>query len=296
MRLFSRVSLGVLSVWLLFFPVLSYAYTPTQADDQLLDSVFTRMETLYLHNTPKLLAFYEALPTVSAKYRVKPQNAYLLDRIEKYIKLLLFTSVYEDRFVCLPEYVQESDTVTVNYSLTELDGTIIDTTREQHDDPANEVVITAMPVVFNAGKGQIIEWFDEEVLGMKAAEFNSFMLTPKNWFGDWNPLLVKLVSRQWLERKVWALNEWEDYTVTMTLMEDGEAVVSLWRIIDMNSEVVTIDFNHPYAGQSLLWSLKVETYFKACNTNDYPMHTTNTTSLSSDDRSWAIMLWRTTLK
>lgn len=250
------------------------AYTPTSTDQELLNWLFERIETVFLHDTAKLLTIYEAFPAIQAQYSLRPQHAYVLERMYKHIKLVLFTSVYEDQFVCLPSYVQEGDTVEMDYALHATDGSLLTTTWETMEKITDMVDTKTvfMPVAFNPGKGQVLPGFDAAVLGTKNNEKIVFMISPEEGFGQRHADLLKIVSRTSVEEEIGALEDGKPYTLTMSLVRDGETLLAVGRIIDSTAETVTIDFNHPYAGQDLLGTLQVEQLKKWCAADVFPIH------------------------
>ena len=67
--------------------------------------------------------------------------------------------------------VKQGDTVTLDYTLT-VDGSVADTS------------IGKQPFSFTVGSGQVIQGFDEAVIGMKIGETKKFTVPPAKGYGE----------------------------------------------------------------------------------------------------------------
>jgi len=134
--------------------------------------------------------------------------------------------------------VTEGKLVKVIYSLT-VDGNVVDSSKEGE------------PFEFTAGSSQVIPGFDEAIMGMKAGEKKSFQVSPEKGYGEENPKGRQKVPRDKLPAEI-------KPEVGMTLhatMPDGQAIPS--RIIEIQEDIIILDFNHPLAGKSLNFEVEV---------------------------------------
>ena len=106
------------------------------------------------------------------------------------------------------------------------------------------------PLEFITGKGQMIAGFDKEVSAMEAGEEKAFTLKPEEAYGEYREDMLQEVPREQFEGI--DLKEGMDlYGQT----PDGQTVMVKVKSFDDN--VVTIDHNHPLAGEEIMFNVKV---------------------------------------
>jgi peptidylprolyl isomerase len=138
------------------------------------------------------------------------------------------------------ESVQKGDKIKVEYVGTLDDGTIFDSS-EHHE----------APLEFIVGTGQIIKGFDEAVIGMKIGDEKQIKIPPEDAYGPHLTDLVKEMPRN-------CFPEDQDIQVGMMFMislQDGRQIPV--KIYSVSEETITIDANHPLAGQTLTFKLKL---------------------------------------
>ncbi|MCD1294129.1 peptidylprolyl isomerase [Methanocella sp. CWC-04] len=146
--------------------------------------------------------------------------------------------------------VKAGDIVTVDYTGWFDDGTIFDTSNEtiaQEADIFNPY-ISYEPIIFTTGSGEIIQGFDDAVIGMKINESRNITLTPEQAYGQYDPSLIQPVPMSTLT----AANITPYVNDTLYYNMEPVRVDS----IDGN-ETVYIDFNHPMAGKTLHFMITV---------------------------------------
>jgi FKBP-type peptidyl-prolyl cis-trans isomerase 2 len=134
--------------------------------------------------------------------------------------------------------VTEGKLVKVKYVLT-VDGNVVDSTKEGE------------PFQFTAGSNQVILGFEEAIMGMKTGEKKSFQVGPEKGYGQENPKGFQKVPREKLPPDV-------KPEVGMTLhatMPDGQAIPA--RIMEVNEDIIVLNFNHPLAGKTLNFEVEV---------------------------------------
>jgi len=136
--------------------------------------------------------------------------------------------------------IKHGDTVTLHYTGTFTDGEVFDTTDG------------AEPHQFQAGAGTVIKGFDEAILGMKVEEEKEVTMAPNMAYGDYNENLVENVPRNIFED---GMDDPEVGIVVGVNTKDGHVIPATVKSI--GEESVQLDFNHPLAGKTLKFKIKV---------------------------------------
>jgi len=135
--------------------------------------------------------------------------------------------------------VKQGSKVKVEYTGKFDDGTVFDSS-EKH----------GQALEFEIGKGMIIKGFESAVMEMKVGDEKDIKLEPKDAYGDVNPEMVKEVPKAQIPTE--GLKE--GLTLVMKL-PDGNQIPAT--IKEIGEEKVTIDLNHPLAGKTLNFNLKL---------------------------------------
>jgi len=106
------------------------------------------------------------------------------------------------------------------------------------------------PLEFITGKGQIIPGLEAKVETMAANESADVLVEPKDGYGEYNEEAV-----QTLPKEQFAGIELAEGMSLYGTGEQGETVQVL--VKSFNDEEVTIDYNHPMAGKSLMFSVTI---------------------------------------
>lgn len=136
--------------------------------------------------------------------------------------------------------IEQGNTVKIEYTGTFDDGTVFDAS-EKH----------GKPLEMKAGSGQVIPGFDKAILGMELNEEKEITLQPEEAYGKQNPDLVKKIPREQLPKE----KAPEVGMVLMMQTQDNQQIPA--RIIGVDENHVTIDINHPLAGKTLHFKIKV---------------------------------------
>lgn len=132
---------------------------------------------------------------------------------------------------------KQGDTVQVHYKGTLQDGTVFDTS-EGRD-----------PLSFTIGSGEVIEGFEKAVDGMEVGETKMTRLDVEEAYGERNDELELEVPREQLPDEL----DVEVGTPLQLQQPDGRAVPVTVTALDEQN--VTLDANHPLAGQPLEFEL-----------------------------------------
>ncbi len=135
--------------------------------------------------------------------------------------------------------VKKGDKVKVEYTGTLDDGTVFDTSEGRE------------PLEFEVGSGQIIKGFDDAVIGMKKGEEKEIKISPSEAYGEVNPELIKKIPKDNLPPG----QEPQPGMMLVLGTPDGRRIPA--KITEVTDKDVTIDLNHPLAGKTLNFKIKV---------------------------------------
>lgn len=136
--------------------------------------------------------------------------------------------------------VKDGEFVVIEYTGTLEDGTVFDSS-EKH----------GKPLEFKIGGKQVIPGFENAIKTMKKGEEKSIKLKSSEAYGDPNPQLIKEIPRK-------QIPDQEKIQVGMVMiisLPNGMQIPA--RITDVKEEMITIDLNHPLAGKTLLFKIKL---------------------------------------
>lgn len=136
--------------------------------------------------------------------------------------------------------IKKGDKVKVHYNGTLEDGTVFDSS-EKH----------AEPLEFEIGAGQIIKGFEDAVLQMKKGQEKDVKIKPSEAYGEHNAQLIRKVPKDQLPKG----QELKAGMMLAVRLPNGMQLPA--KIMDVENDSVTIDFNHPLAGKTLNFRIKV---------------------------------------
>ena len=136
--------------------------------------------------------------------------------------------------------VKGGDKVRVDYTGKLEDGSVFDSS-ENH----------GRPLEFEVGSGQVIKGFDDAIVGMNEGDEKEFRIPPADAYGHHDPTLVQKVSREIFP---------QDAKLVPGLLFEaglptGQKVPAM--IAEVGEGTVTVDLNHPLAGKTLNFKVKL---------------------------------------
>lgn len=134
---------------------------------------------------------------------------------------------------------QSGDTVHVHYTGTLNDGQEFDSSRERE------------PLEFTIGSGQVIAGFNEAVTGMAVGDSKSVTIPADQAYGVHNPDMVQAVPRNAIPPDI----EMQVGLILSARSPEGQNVN--FKVVDFDAEKVTVDGNHPLAGEDLTFALEL---------------------------------------
>ncbi|WP_316896494.1 peptidylprolyl isomerase [Pseudodesulfovibrio indicus] len=107
------------------------------------------------------------------------------------------------------------------------------------------------PLEFTLGEGMVIAGFEKAVIGKSAGDTVTVEIPPEEGYGGLSEELVFQVRREQLPPTV----ELEEGIMLEIRTEDGQPAYV--RVTEFDDELVTLDGNHPLAGQTLVFDIEV---------------------------------------
>ncbi|MCC7556793.1 MAG: peptidylprolyl isomerase [Methanoculleus marisnigri] len=134
---------------------------------------------------------------------------------------------------------KEGDTVKVHYTGKLEDGTVFDTSEER------------APLEFTIGSGQIIPGFERAVVGMEPGEAKTATIPPEEAYGPRRDEMTITVDREQFPEDI----NPEPGQQLQVQQPDGRAAIVV--VSDVSESSVTLDANHPLAGQPLTFDIEL---------------------------------------
>ena len=135
--------------------------------------------------------------------------------------------------------IQDDMVVRMEYQLRTDDGALVDSTEGK---PAFE---------YTQGRSQIIPGLERQLAGLHAGDQKEVTVKPEEGYGPLNPMATEEIERAQLPKGV-------DPQVGMVLRgtdPDGRVFRAL--IKEVKEKVVVLDLNHPLAGKTLTFQVKI---------------------------------------
>lgn len=132
--------------------------------------------------------------------------------------------------------------VLFHFTLTLADGSIADSTK-----------LHGKPAKLRMGDGSLTANFEACLLGLTAGEQHSFKLGPDDAFGAVNPNNI-----HYMERRQFAADlDVSEGSIVAFTQPNGAEIPGIIRAAA--GESVTVDFNHPLAGQHITFDVEILT-------------------------------------
>lgn len=131
------------------------------------------------------------------------------------------------------------DTVKVHYTGKLVDGTVFDSSIDRE------------PIQFEIGLGRLIPGFEKGVVGMQPGETKSIYIPTDEAYGQHDEDLVWEVDRNKLP------DELEPEVGQQLQSVQGDGVKITVTIMDVSEASVTLDANHPLAGEDLVFDVEL---------------------------------------
>ena len=142
-----------------------------------------------------------------------------------------------------PPVVTASAYLTLHYRLAKQGGEDIVTT------------FNGNPATLMLGQGQLAPFLEERLLGMEEGAHQTFNLAPDQAFGERTAELIQPVSRATLDENSVPGADYQVGELIDFAAPKGGRFAGVLR--ELGEESALFDFNHPLAGQSLQFEVKL---------------------------------------
>jgi FKBP-type peptidyl-prolyl cis-trans isomerase SlyD len=137
--------------------------------------------------------------------------------------------------------------VTLDYTLRLDDGQVIETTTGQK------------ALEFLQGAGQLIPGLEQSLYGMAVGDEKEVEIAPADAYGEQDPDAFQLVPRDIIPADIELIQG-----MGLHLRDQSENVIEAY-VADIRPDAVLFDFNHPLAGETLYFQVKISALRPATN-------------------------------
>ncbi len=109
----------------------------------------------------------------------------------------------------------------------------------------------ADPAQFTVGDGSLLEGFEESLFGLNAGDEKTVSVGPEKGFGQRNPNNIQEVPREHFAEGM------ELAKGLIVSFADAQQTELPGVIAEFDEKVVTVDFNHPLAGETIAFQVKI---------------------------------------
>ncbi|USD64834.1 FKBP-type peptidyl-prolyl cis-trans isomerase [Vibrio sp. SCSIO 43136] len=136
--------------------------------------------------------------------------------------------------------ITDSSTVTLHFTIKLKDDSVADSTHSM-----------GKPAQFKMGDGSLSENFEKCLIGLSLGDNKSIELMADDAFGQPNPDNIHHMDRS----KFLGQDQVEVGTIMAFTGKDGMEIPGI--ITELSGESVTVDFNHPLAGQDVTFDVEI---------------------------------------
>ncbi len=133
--------------------------------------------------------------------------------------------------------------ISIHFDIRLKDGSIADSTRN-----------IGKPFQFKLGTGIFADKLEEKLIGLKAGDRSKIMLLPEDAFGEPHPAQIYQVPKAKFAQAEGGATL-EVGHIFMFTQPNGQEIPGIIQAIDEYE--ITVDFNHPLAGQVILFDIEV---------------------------------------
>ena len=134
--------------------------------------------------------------------------------------------------------IAQNSVVAIAYTLTDDKGTVIDTSAGGE------------PLVYLHGARNIIPGLENALTGKSVGEKLTVTVAPAEGYGEYDPQMVQAVPRQMFAGV-------ENIEVGMQFQAQTPQGVRVVTVIEVEGDDITLDGNHPLAGETLHFAVEV---------------------------------------
>lgn len=135
--------------------------------------------------------------------------------------------------------ISDSKVVYIHYTLTNATGELLDKSPEEE------------PLGYIHGAGNIIPGLENALQGLVAGDERDVEVEPEHGYGARDESLVQDVPQG-------AFEDVEDLTPGMRFQAESDQGMRVIEVVAVEGDVITVDGNHPLAGETLSFKVKVD--------------------------------------
>lgn len=135
--------------------------------------------------------------------------------------------------------VETGNVIQVHYTGTLGNGEVFDSS-EGRD-----------PLQVTVGQGQLISGFENELIGMELNEKKTFTLEPEEAYGERDDEAMRRFPRKELPSEL----QVEEGQMLALSTPEGQQIPA--KVAQVDDDAITLDLNHPLAGESLTFAIEV---------------------------------------
>ncbi|MGB9667962.1 MAG: FKBP-type peptidyl-prolyl cis-trans isomerase [Thermosulfidibacteraceae bacterium] len=138
--------------------------------------------------------------------------------------------------------IQKNAVVTFDYELRlgSFDGEVIESSAER-----------GIPAVFIYGRGQMMPAIEEALINKEAGDIVNVSVPPEEAYGERNEEAIQKIPRHFIPPDI----ELRPGLLLAMHTPEGEEIGM--QVVDFDDETVTVDFNHPLAGETLYFTIYI---------------------------------------
>jgi FKBP-type peptidyl-prolyl cis-trans isomerase SlyD len=136
--------------------------------------------------------------------------------------------------------VADGMVVKLDYTLTLSNGEVYDSSEDSG------------PLEYLHGQGQLIPGLEEALYGMAVGEQKDVVVTPEMGYGEYDPAAVQSLERDMFPADL----ELEPGMPIDLYDEDADEEIEAF-VSEVTDDEVVVDFNHPLAGETLSFHVRI---------------------------------------
>jgi len=127
----------------------------------------------------------------------------------------------------------------------------------RYDDAKGEIIENVSaenPLEVIVGNEDLLEKFEEKIMGLKEGDTFEFVLSAEEAYGNYDEEGIVAVPKAELMEDVEGIEISEGEIIPL-VTDDNEEMEAV--VLEIEDDIVTLDFNHPLAGETLCFSGKI---------------------------------------
>ncbi len=135
--------------------------------------------------------------------------------------------------------VNNGDTIRVHYTGKLKDGSEFDSSKGKD------------PIEFTVGSGNLIQGFEQGVIGMKVGDKKNITILPGDAYGEKREDLSAKIDRKEIPKDVTP-----EIGMQLQMQRPDGGIINVI-VTEVATDSITLDANHPLAGQTLIFELEM---------------------------------------